>query len=205
MNKLTFTALAAALAFSQAHAAFTIRVISNDAFGRYLEPDGVTNVNENYEVQFGVFDRVAFDNLDPAQKMDFATVSSLLSTNANQTFSFDSNGDMSVTGEYGQPTDPDLAGTPTPSAGDDLYVLVYNTLNNAVFGLYGGLTDWEVPVDLQNTNLLTVDLGASNALVGSLSGNNAVLANTVPEPSTYAFVAGLMTLGLVAYRRRQRA
>lgn len=206
MLKQILIASLVALASTQVQAAFTITVVSqsNPAFGRYLQPDGVTPVNGSYEIAFGVLDRAAFDNLTPQQKLDFSVVSGLLSYNANQTFTFDSNGLIFQGRDYGSGAQP-LAGNPTPSQGDDLYTLVYNTIDTAIFGLFGGIDLWQVPTDLGSELLIPSELNPGDALVGSLSGSNAVLANTVPEPSTYALVAGMLTLGLVAYRRRQRA
>lgn len=61
-------------------------------------------------------------------------------------------------------------------------------------------------------NLFTIDDGGNSAFaVGTWSitqnGNDLVLnytASAIPEPSTYAALAGVLALGLAAWRRRQR-
>jgi hypothetical protein len=81
--------------------------------------------------------------------------------------------------------------------------------NGTPYGQYSTLNDasWVAPaaggnVAFSYLNVLSGLGSASNSLgVASLS----TAAAAVPEPATYAAIAGMMALGAVAYRRRQQA
>ncbi|MGE9296443.1 MAG: PEP-CTERM sorting domain-containing protein, partial [Puniceicoccales bacterium] len=158
-----------------------------------------------FVLQFGTFDIAAFNNLTPEQQMDFTIVSALLNTNVAQTVEFDANGEIFAVPAATLPLP--LAGNAT--TGDQLYTLVYSTVDNNQFGVFTATptaTVWQVPPDLSVTTLTNSVFAASGtAIVGSFDGNNALLINAVPEPSTYALLAGGMALALVAYRRRRVA
>lgn len=62
-------------------------------------------------------------------------------------------------------------------------------------GTYTGFTGGDDTISIRDT---------SNAVVGSFAVTG-VSISAVPEPSTYAALAGLAALGFVAWRRRQRA
>jgi hypothetical protein len=76
-------------------------------------------------------------------------------------------------------------------------------MNDVAISLIGGLTDStlapgqkaafriELP-DIDNNNTFAID---NVAITGTLA--------PVPEPATYAILAGFATLGLVLYRRRR--
>ncbi|WP_309397403.1 PEP-CTERM sorting domain-containing protein [Cerasicoccus maritimus] len=211
-KSLTFLALFAAC--SSLQAAFTISISLNDFFGKYYQNESSGTLTSDYSFSFStVFDLDTFNSLTEAQKSDFATVSALFSTDASQTTAFGTNTGSSPIPEdniLAQPlnTYTTLAGDSTPTEGDQIYVLVYNSLMNN-WGLFTD-TNWQVPATNDsipdNYTINNFSLSTSGtALVGSINGVNGILITAVPEPSTYAFMAGLMTLGLVAYRRRQKA
>ncbi|WP_309385462.1 PEP-CTERM sorting domain-containing protein [Cerasicoccus frondis] len=204
LRQICFTSFALFAAVS-VQASFTINNIVGSGFGNYLQSDGATLVNADYQLQYGVFDIDSYNALPDNLKTNFSSVSSLLSTDATQTKDFDASGGIFTTDQFGSPFEP-MAGDPTPTTGDQIYILVYNTLNTDEFGLFTS-TAWLVPnTDIGDATLAPTELQSTGtALVGSISGENGILANTVPEPSTYALLAGVMTLGLVAYRRRQKA
>ena len=51
----------------------------------------------------------------------------------------------------------------------------------------------------------TLTSGAQLLTFTQSTGDLAFSASAIPEPSTYAALAGLTALGLAAYRRRRRA
>ena len=203
--KLGSTLLLATVCAYSATAAITVNVIASSvaSSGQYQTPTGGL-IDTSYELQWGIFDRAAYDALPEAQKTDFSVVSGLLSS--NQTLTADASGNILSTSAPGNSFNLPLAGGAT--GGEQLYTLVYNTLDTNIFGLFTSTSNfWKVPTNEPGTSILTNSSFATTgeALVGSFEGSNALLANTVPEPSTYALLAGVMTLGLVAYRRRQKA
>ena len=82
------------------------------------------------------------------------------------------------------------------SDGDEFAFVVWNsssvaTLNGDTYALYTNSVDWLVPNDSGNVTINPVT-------VGSTFGGSVV-----PEPSTYAALAGLCALGAVTLRRRR--
>jgi len=88
--------------------------------------------------------------------------------------------------------------------------VVSSQLSN--FGL-GSLTTVSIPVawTIDQTSITDWNIGGGTPSPGSASYkvtfDNLSLTSTaaVPEPATYAALAGVMALGFVAYRRRQQA
>lgn len=201
--KLFTAILCIAAAASTAQAAISINVIGRDTDSGFFLNESGGSLDANYTLSFGIFDRATYNSLPPEQQTNFDVTSALLSTNSEQTLTFSSDGTIlnaqPPANQYNLP----IAGGGT--TGDVLYVLVYNTLNTNEWGLFTSvIPTWVLPSDGLGSSTLS-PITATEALVGTVSGNNVLLSNTVPEPSTYALLAGVMTLGLVAYRRRQKA
>ena len=111
----------------------------------------------------------------------------------------------------------ELSGTFTSGAGSFSIVLLDSSLNDAVRAVFmGGSYD-----DLVSNGLSTLTLDsftdsfvfsevsaitiAGGGSVGSLVSGNFDQLNAVPEPSTYALLAGVIALGFIIVRRRCRA
>lgn len=85
--------------------------------------------------------------------------------------------------------------------GDQFGILVFDASSDKSsvgdsFSLFRG-GDWTIPVDgiyTFGSDFVQID-GASPILRGAVTA--------IPEPSTYAAIAGLLALGFVAYRRRK--
>ncbi|MFA6287320.1 MAG: autotransporter-associated beta strand repeat-containing protein [Opitutaceae bacterium] len=80
-------------------------------------------------------------------------------------------------------------------AGASTFTLVDNTSLTSVSGTFAGYVEGA-----------TVTVGSNNFTISYLggTGNDITLSvAAIPEPSTYAFAAGLVTLGLVMVRRRR--
>lgn len=94
----------------------------------------------------------------------------------------------------------------------------FNAAEANTFTISFDATGWEgltLQYALNATEIVTVDLSGQDQLAnatysfttaaGSNYDNFAITgtANVIPEPSTYAAIAGVLALGLVAYRRRK--
>lgn len=107
------------------------------------------------------------------------------------------------------------------AAGESLLVRWFPTLTlgsvgagpaaGTIFGQYrtdsaidGSSTGWFLPADGQTValNFLTLAVGGSSPESLGLSSS---MVTAVPEPATYAAILGLVTLGLVGYRRFRRS
>jgi hypothetical protein len=67
--------------------------------------------------------------------------------------------------------------------------------------------DFAGVTSLNNQTAVYLRLIAASA-PGATSGSNRVdnfTVTAIPEPSTYAAIMGVLTLGIVLYRRRQKA
>jgi hypothetical protein len=95
--------------------------------------------------------------------------------------------------------------TASASAGDlsaslNLWVLIDTGSEQGVF--YSGVTPGLGQL-VVTPQLIAAGTGSANVAIGSFSGNNMLTAVPVPEPATYAALAGLCALGAVMVRRRR--
>lgn len=106
------------------------------------------------------------------------------------------------------------------TVGDKLYFIWFPSVTNAAapigaatsYGLFTSevITDlsniaWAVPADgTYSLNAYPVELGGSYTPT-QLRANNITAGSAVPEPSSFAAIAGLGILGVVATRRRRSA
>lgn len=199
----TLAVLSLALLATASHAAIEINVYVAPLDGRYLQPDGVTPVNSNYTLEIGVINGFTFQEflaMTPQEQAQAAVTAVDTFVGFSGPFNFEANGNMDLLPAY--------FGARPGAVGEQLYTKVVNALGE--IGIFTADNPfWQIGDDGSGgptpLSQLFLDAGTPYALVGSIDGIDGVLANQVPEPSTYAFIAGLATLGLVAYRRRQRA
>jgi len=80
-----------------------------------------------------------------------------------------------------------------------------NLFTNGTNATFGEVSDlYEVQPD-SSAGVYLGSFGLTNAGVLEFSGSVSAAASTVPEPSTYAVMAGAVALGFVALRRRRQA
>lgn len=188
---------------SAAFGAIEVEVFVSSDDGLYLQSNGVTPTNQTYTLDAGYipgFDLNTFMNATPQEKQ------TMRNSAYNDFVSFA--GPFNFEDILGNLTeDPAYLGTRPAAIGTQLYTLVQNALTGEVGIFTVENAFWEIGDDSGVTpkSSLFLQVGTPIAVIGSVDGINGVLAGAVPEPSTYAFIAGLLTLGLVAYRRRQRA
>ncbi|GHB97742.1 PEP-CTERM sorting domain-containing protein [Cerasicoccus arenae] len=180
-------------------AAIDVNIYVSVPDGLYFESDGATRVDDSYTLDWGVLSIsfADFTNLTPQEQIAYLAD---IDTNFTSLGSFQFNSDGTLEQEPAYRGDVPVGTSP----GDQLYTLVKNALGTQL-GLFTatGTAFWTMPASPGEANLF-LEAGTPTALIGSTSGVNGILADQVPEPSTYAFLAGVMTLGLVAYRRRQK-
>ncbi|MEO0795329.1 MAG: PEP-CTERM sorting domain-containing protein [Verrucomicrobiota bacterium] len=206
MKKLLLLALSAAVLPLTQSQAIRINVFVTDIDGLYLQPDGSTRVTDDYSLEWGTLDVSIseFESLTPSEQIAYILDIDNHFT-SGQTIPFAANGEI----DLGPAFDASLpAGM---NFGEQLFTLVRNTTESEL-GLFAvpAISFWSLPGSELGSSDLFLEAGQPGtdpiALYGSVSGINGVLAAApVPEPATYALIAGVMTLGLVAYRRRQKA
>ena len=108
------------------------------------------------------------------------------------------NGDVSLAGELQVLLNG--SGTGGATSLDDLYWIINNTGENDVLGEFSNFAEGE-PVNIGGQNYYVyyhAQYGTS-----SFYGGNDVLLSTIPEPSTFLALLGLLGMGLLGYPRRR--
>jgi len=90
-------------------------------------------------------------------------------------------------------TMPINAGTPTPVSTGNPYGILWFSEADATAGSFYGFTDPG----------LDLPAGGSNVVISSSVTPGAATLQVVPEPQSYAFIAGMLGLGLALIRRRR--
>jgi len=201
MKKLI--AIASVLATASISQAAFLNILATPAQGgTYLLPGG-GDLNPDFNLDWGIFDLDAFNALTPEEQADFTVVNGLFQGNGAIGYDDVEQG-FSLTGS--QIDLAEIAGQ--PSTGTQLYTLVWNTTLTEQFGLFtADAASWTVPAsnDFGIINLANSDFPTSGEALIPGSGFDGSNGLVVPEPSTYALIAGVLALGLVAYRRRRAA
>lgn len=188
-----------ALLFTGAQAAIEIDVYVSADDGFYYQPNSIVPVDSTYELTVGIINGFTFAEyvaMTPQEQADAMVTAYNTFVAVTAPTAFDNNGEMTL--------NPAYLGPRPAEVGAQLYTLVQNALGE--IGIFTVDEEfWQIGNDSDSTPLsqLFLEVGTPVAIIGSVDGINGVLAAQVPEPSTYAFMAGLMTLGLVAYRRRR--
>lgn len=93
--------------------------------------------------------------------------------------------------------------------GDDISTGVALTVGGSIFNLYTGETGFNGNDKFTPTSPISVSTSQSIVITGSGASssfyiqNFSITVSAVPEPNTYALLAGILTLGFVSVRRRK--
>lgn len=173
----------------------SVNIVSNDSTGLYLTSSLGSMANFAYE--YGYLDENAYDSLGLNQ-LDFNSVDNIFNTIGSGLFNAD--GTIFSTGNS-----VTIPAVEEPQVGSNLYMWVFDSSDpstSSEWGLFGS-SNWLMPPDLASVSL-TSNL-IDNVVFGDVSGNNFI-TSPVPEPSTYALLAGILSIGYVVVRRsRSRA
>jgi hypothetical protein len=191
MKKAIALIFAAAVSFSHA---VTISVTGTSVF----LSDGVSLVPQGSYISVGYFDG-AFTGFAGLSDRSWSDV---IAADYTEAVSGAINPDGALAG----------GGTVTGIAGETLYMWVFNVIgaptgniNAQDYGLFTGSSavwtakgDVPFPPEFSNINIADVD----NSILGQNGGGNLTLASAVPEPSSFALLAGCFGLAWVMVRRR---
>jgi hypothetical protein len=196
MKHLLKTIALCAIFSTSSQAAVSINVVANTATGKYLTSTLGSTATFAYE--FGYLDETAYDLLG-ANQTDYASVDAVFNTLGSGVVN--GSGEIfSLGNAVVIPTSPEK-----PQPGDNLYMWVFNSAvasSATEWGVFSSST-WIMPNDLGIVSLTSSLI--DNVVVGGTSGSDFTLASVapIPEPSTYAALAGLLALGYVVVRRRR--
>jgi len=191
MKKVSFLTFIFAASAISANATITIQAISNSATGLILD-SSEQSLGETGYMRIGVFDEAALELLSISELADYDTVDSLFTEYTTFT---------SASGNFLSNTNITYPGT----AGENLYAWVFNSTSPESADEYAifGSSSWTVPNDTGTANLVSSQI--NNVVFGStIAGSPTNYAlSPVPEPSTFAAIAGVLALGFTATRRRR--
>ncbi len=174
-----------------------------DASGTIQFSDNSTLLTNSYSVEVGVFATVP----------NFANLSALPSFTSLSTGTWDANILGAGKGGASLPLFADSATgyAAGSAAGMQVYAWVFNSKTVAASSHWSIITNpsWllpTIPDGAANADVQwTITDAGTSYMVGDLIGNSVVLESAIPEPATYAAILGLVTLGLVGYRRFRRS
>lgn len=169
--------------------AVSVNLIANSSTGLYLSSSGAALPGA--EIRYGYFDSTGVDFSNYSDVAD--SFSQLGTTNLDSTGSLFSIGNSHPI--------PPASEEPQPQS--QLTVWVFSEATGSASSSEWGLftsSSWIMPTDLGLASLTSSLIGETGVIYGSKVGNNYHL---VPEPSTYAMLAGALALGYVMVRRRK--
>lgn len=143
-------------------------------------------VSNGATLEFGHFDSGSYQG-----ETDYATVKSYF------TYIDPINITVASAGNFNASYFPHTGGT----AGQPLSILVHDSGNNAIGVFSSGNAAWVYPSGFGNA-LLSPSNGPITADLGDAA---QVRLAPIPEPSTYAFILGIIALGGIYLRRRKAA
>ena len=190
MKNKTISILASLFIVAASNAAVTVSIIANTGSGLYQDKLG-SNLSDGSLLKYGFFDESSYSSLGAAAQSNFASVDALF-TQVEEVFASD--------GEYLSLSNS-FSGL---TQGNKFYTWVFNAADGASateWGIFSSSNSlWSVPADIGVATLTTSVI--DNLVVGGTSGSNYTLA-AVPEPSAYAVLAGVLSLGYATVRRRR--
>jgi len=184
--------------------------IFSDGTVQFFQPGGSTKITASYSFEVGVFATgTVFNSASAAQ-----VAANFTSFTASTSWVPDFFGDSSNVGAaIVSPSFDEATLYPAGTSGKQLAIWIYDTKTPSATTDWIIVTNpsWIATAQVFGSSVAAADYNVSDAgtvlLYGSsldlTKGVTALAPSAVPEPSTYAALAGVAVLGLAALRRRR--